>query len=253
MFFPPPEIKSLSLLHDFLSAPTITLGAMVVQSVYCLTTDWTTGVRSPTEAKNFFSILCVQTSSEVHPASYSMGAGGPFPGVKRDRSVTLTTHSHFCRSEEWVGAILPLALDACMAVAVHLYFILLFFLTLSSYFRAQLRNLRQACPKWPAVRFSWHAAFTAVPFFQTTNRGILWIIYEGVNIIYDYQYYQMTCEWINVYTNQKRREVRPTGSLSNRLPKNDVNCFVLSRNNIVTCWVSLVAWPMHLDGISIVT
>jgi hypothetical protein len=40
------------------------------------------GVRSPTEAKDFSSSLCVQTGSEAHPASYPMGSGCPFPGGK---------------------------------------------------------------------------------------------------------------------------------------------------------------------------
>jgi hypothetical protein len=30
----------------------------------------------------FSSSLCVQTGSETHPASYTMGTGGPFPGGK---------------------------------------------------------------------------------------------------------------------------------------------------------------------------
>jgi hypothetical protein len=30
----------------------------------------------------FPSILCVQTGSGVHPASSTMGTGGPFPGTK---------------------------------------------------------------------------------------------------------------------------------------------------------------------------
>jgi hypothetical protein len=47
-----------------------------------LTTDWTTGVRSPPEAEDFFSSLCVQTSFEAHPASYTVGNGGLFPGGK---------------------------------------------------------------------------------------------------------------------------------------------------------------------------
>jgi hypothetical protein len=64
------------------------------QSVLCLTTDWTIGVRSPAEAKDFSSNLCVQTGSEAHPASCPMGTGGPFPGAKRGRGVTLTTHPH---------------------------------------------------------------------------------------------------------------------------------------------------------------
>jgi hypothetical protein len=68
--------------------------AGVPQSVYCVTTDWTTGIRSPAEAKDFSSNLCVQTSSEAHRASDPMGTGGPFPGVKRGRGVTLTTQLH---------------------------------------------------------------------------------------------------------------------------------------------------------------
>jgi hypothetical protein len=39
-------------------------------------------VRSPAGAKDFSSSLCVQTDSGVHPASYTMGTGGPFPGGK---------------------------------------------------------------------------------------------------------------------------------------------------------------------------
>jgi hypothetical protein len=50
--------------------------------VQCLTTDWTTGVRSSAEGKDFSSNLCVQTSSETHPASYSMDTGGPSPRGK---------------------------------------------------------------------------------------------------------------------------------------------------------------------------
>jgi hypothetical protein len=52
----------------------------VAQSVYFLTTDWTTGVRSPIEAKDFSSALCVQTSSKASltpiqwlPGSFSGG------------------------------------------------------------------------------------------------------------------------------------------------------------------------------------
>jgi hypothetical protein len=41
--------------------------------------DRAIGVRSPAEAENFSSSLCVQTGSEAHPASCTMGTGGPFP------------------------------------------------------------------------------------------------------------------------------------------------------------------------------
>jgi hypothetical protein len=53
---------------------------------FCLvliyTTDWTTGVRSPTEEEDFFSSHCVRNGSGAHPASCTMGNGGPFPGDK---------------------------------------------------------------------------------------------------------------------------------------------------------------------------
>jgi hypothetical protein len=55
----------------------VSRGSSVSQSVR-LTTDWTTGVRSPT-AEDFSSSLCVQSSSGAHPASCT---GGSFPGGK---------------------------------------------------------------------------------------------------------------------------------------------------------------------------
>jgi hypothetical protein len=39
-------------------------------------------VRSPAGAKDFSPSLCVQTGSETHSASCTMGTGGPFPGGK---------------------------------------------------------------------------------------------------------------------------------------------------------------------------
>jgi hypothetical protein len=42
----------------------------------------TAGVRSPTEAEDFSSNLCVQTGSGAHPASCTVGTGGSFPGGK---------------------------------------------------------------------------------------------------------------------------------------------------------------------------
>jgi hypothetical protein len=49
------------------------MGAGVLQSA-CLTADWTTGVRSLAEVKDF-SLACVQANSETHPASYPVGTG----------------------------------------------------------------------------------------------------------------------------------------------------------------------------------
>jgi hypothetical protein len=39
-------------------------------------------VRSPAEARGFFTILCVQTGSEAHPATCTMGTGDHFPRGK---------------------------------------------------------------------------------------------------------------------------------------------------------------------------
>jgi hypothetical protein len=58
------------------------IGVGVAQSVYCLTPGWMTAVRSLAKANNFFCCLLAQTSSEPYPASYPVGTGGPFPGVK---------------------------------------------------------------------------------------------------------------------------------------------------------------------------
>jgi hypothetical protein len=44
--------------------------------------DWTTGVRSPTEAEDFSSSLYIQTGFGAHPASCTMGTGGSFPRGK---------------------------------------------------------------------------------------------------------------------------------------------------------------------------
>jgi hypothetical protein len=54
----------------------------VAQSIQCLTTDWTSGVRSSTEAEDFSSNLCVHTGSGDHPASCTMGTGDSFRGGK---------------------------------------------------------------------------------------------------------------------------------------------------------------------------
>jgi hypothetical protein len=50
-------------------------------------------VRSPAEAKEFSCSLCVQTGSGAHPASCTMGTGGPFPGDKTRPSHDIA-HSH---------------------------------------------------------------------------------------------------------------------------------------------------------------
>jgi hypothetical protein len=69
-----------------------------------MTIDWTTGVRSTAEAKDFSYSLCVETSSDSHPAPYLVGTGGPFPGGKAragrdaDHSPHLVPRSRMSRS-----------------------------------------------------------------------------------------------------------------------------------------------------------
>jgi hypothetical protein len=49
--------------------------------------DRAIGIRSPAEAKDFSSILCVQIASGAHPASCPMGTGGKArPGRDADHS-----------------------------------------------------------------------------------------------------------------------------------------------------------------------
>jgi hypothetical protein len=78
---PPPAAVAASL-----SACTVTIQITVSQarqSIQCLTTGWTTGVRSrifPPE--DFSASLCVQTGSGAHPVSCAMGTRGPFPRGK---------------------------------------------------------------------------------------------------------------------------------------------------------------------------
>jgi hypothetical protein len=72
--------------------------AGVAQSVQCLTTDLTTGVRSPTGAEDFSSSLCVQTGSRAHPAPCPLGTGNPFP-VGKARPRRDADHSPPSRAE----------------------------------------------------------------------------------------------------------------------------------------------------------
>jgi hypothetical protein len=48
----------------------------------CGLDDRAIGVRSPAEANDSSSSLCVQTGSGAHTASCTIGTGGPFPGDK---------------------------------------------------------------------------------------------------------------------------------------------------------------------------
>jgi hypothetical protein len=92
----------------------------VEQSVWRLTTDWTTGIRSPAEANDFSCSLYVHTSSEADPVSYPMVLP---PGLKCSRGVTLTTHPHLVPRSRMSRSYISSPLGVCMAVAGQLYFI----------------------------------------------------------------------------------------------------------------------------------
>jgi hypothetical protein len=70
-------------------------------------TGWTTGrsrFDTPQRRKGFSSNLCVQIGSEAHPASCTIGTGGPFPGAKarpgRDADHTLPSSAEVENEEE---------------------------------------------------------------------------------------------------------------------------------------------------------
>jgi hypothetical protein len=82
-------------------------------------------VRFPAVTKDFSSSLCVQTSSEAHPAFCPVGTWDTFPGGKArpgrgaDYSHHLVPRSRMSRSYS------PLPLLACMAVTGQLFTILM--------------------------------------------------------------------------------------------------------------------------------
>jgi hypothetical protein len=69
----------ITVRYDLPARSRVSSGSMV--SDYGLD-DRAIGVRSPAGAKDFPSILCVQTGSGAHPASCTMSTGSPFPGGK---------------------------------------------------------------------------------------------------------------------------------------------------------------------------
>jgi hypothetical protein len=79
-------------------------------------------VRSPAEAKDFSSNLCVQTSSEAHLASYPVGTGGLFMEVKLSLCVMLTTHHILAPKSKMSKSYTSSPFGACMVVVGQLYY-----------------------------------------------------------------------------------------------------------------------------------
>jgi hypothetical protein len=107
LFYYIPTSEKLSCMHFAFSPthPKPALGepgsSVSIVSGYGLD-ERTIEFRPPAEAKGFF--LCVQTGSGAHPASCTMGFGGPFPGAKErpgrdaDDSPHLVPRSRMSRS-----------------------------------------------------------------------------------------------------------------------------------------------------------
>jgi hypothetical protein len=93
------QSKQIQLTLRNLNWTVELLGAGVAQSVWCLTTDWTTGVRSPTDAEDISTSLCVQTGSGAHSSSCTVGTGGKaWPGRDVDHSPHLVPRLRMSRS-----------------------------------------------------------------------------------------------------------------------------------------------------------
>jgi hypothetical protein len=79
------------------------------------------GVRSPAGAKDFSSSLCIQTGSEAHPASCTMGTGGK-ARPERDADHSLLSSAEVVKEQE-LYLLSPSASMACSGTAL-LYFLL---------------------------------------------------------------------------------------------------------------------------------
>jgi hypothetical protein len=89
--------------------------------------DQAIGVRSPAEAKGFFSSFCVQTGSGAHPASCLVGTGGSFPGAKvrpgcdTNHSPHLVPRSRMSRSYTSPPSAFMACSGTALALAIRLY------------------------------------------------------------------------------------------------------------------------------------
>jgi len=82
----------------------LVLSACVI-SLICSLILWTTRISNPGRVRNFYLLQNVQTDSEVHPASYSVGTGDTSPDGTH-RGVRL----HLVLRLKMSGAIPPLHL-----------------------------------------------------------------------------------------------------------------------------------------------
>jgi hypothetical protein len=115
--------KSTSLVVFWVKTACILLGN-AENALAGVAKDWTTGRSGfdPWQGQRIFPLACVQTGSGAHPASCTMGTGGPFPAgeARPGRDADHSPPSR-CRDHERVGAIPPLppkASTACSGTAL---------------------------------------------------------------------------------------------------------------------------------------
>jgi hypothetical protein len=83
--------------------------------------------RSPAEARDFSSSLCVQTGSEAHPVSCTMGTGGPYhgpkarPGRDADHSPHLLPSSWMSRSYTYSPSPAPPQVWCALAFTIPVF------------------------------------------------------------------------------------------------------------------------------------
>jgi hypothetical protein len=80
---------------SYLATPSHLYGAGLAQAIWCLATGWTTGRSGfdPRRGQRIFPLTSVSRPAlgpNQPPVQWVQG--GPFPGAKRARSVTLITH-----------------------------------------------------------------------------------------------------------------------------------------------------------------
>jgi hypothetical protein len=109
------ELVNIIIISTTTTTTTGSRGISVsIESGYGLN-DWANEVRSPAVAKDFSSSLCVQTGSGAHTAPVQWVQGVLSPGVKRGRSVTLTTHPHLVPRSRMSRSYTSSPPSACMA------------------------------------------------------------------------------------------------------------------------------------------
>jgi hypothetical protein len=78
------------VMTDISGELTASTVSQVAQSAQCLATGWMKMFNPRQRWKDFSCSLCIQTGSGAHPASCTMGTGGPFSGDSADHPLLVS-------------------------------------------------------------------------------------------------------------------------------------------------------------------